>query len=150
MRAKVVVLRKGACALYIKNTVPYILRTDLNIRHKSQGNEFENLLDWIDSSHKQYDIRCCLPTSKTKRQIFPKYLKEKLSNVARESKKVILAGDFNLNLPKFDTNTEVNDFLDLLTRKWFTPHILGSTRITPQDKPSLIDNIFLNFNNMHC
>ena len=63
---------------------------------------------------------------------------------------MILAGDFDLNLLKFDTNIELNDFLDLLTRKWFTPHILGPTRITSQDKPSIIDNIFFNFNDMHC
>ena len=63
---------------------------------------------------------------------------------------MILTGDFNLNLLKFGTNTEVNDFLDLVTRKWFTPHILSPTRITLQDKPSFIDNIFLNFNDMHC
>ena len=30
------------------------------------------------------------------------------------------------------------------------PHIPGPTRITSQDAPSLIDNIFLNLNNMHC
>ena len=56
---------------------------------------------------------------------------------------MILTSDFNLNLLKFDTNTEVNDFLDLRTRNWFRPHILDPTRITSQDKPSLIDNIFL-------
>ena len=87
---------------------------------------------------------------KQKDKFFLEYLKETLSKVARENKKVILTGDFNLNLLKVDTNTEVNDFLNLLTRKWFTPHILGPTRITSQNKPTLIDNIFLNFIDMHC
>ena len=87
---------------------------------------------------------------KQNNKFFLKYLKETLSKVARENKNVILTGDFNLNLLKFGTNTEVNNFLDLVTRKWFTPHILSPTRITLQDKPSLIDNIFLNFNDMHC
>ena len=32
--------KNEGCGLYIKNTIPYILRTDLNIRHKSQGSEF--------------------------------------------------------------------------------------------------------------
>ena len=85
-----------------------------------------------------------------KKNFYLKYLKETLSKIARENKKVILTGDFNLNLLKFDTNTEVNDFLDLLTKKWFTPHILGPTRITSQGKTSLVDKIFLNFNDMHC
>ena len=34
--------------------------------------------------------------------------------------------------------------------KLFTPHIRGPTRVTSQDKPSLIDNIFLTFNDMDC
>ena len=34
--------KKGGCGRYIKITIPYILRTDLNIRHKSQGSQFEN------------------------------------------------------------------------------------------------------------
>ena len=63
---------------------------------------------------------------------------------------MILTGNFHLNLLKFDTSTEVNDFLDLVTRKWLTPHTLGPTRITSQDKRSLIDKIFLNLNDMHC
>ena len=84
-----------------------------------------------------------------KHNFYLKYLKETLSKVARENNKVTLTGGFNLNL-KFDTNTEVNDFLYLLTRKCFTPHILGPTTITSQNKPSLIDNIFFNFNDMHC
>ena len=45
-----------------------------------------------------------------------------LNKVARENKKVILTGHFNLDLLQFDTNTEVHDFLDLLTWKQFTSH----------------------------
>ena len=129
--------------------MPYILRTDLNIRLKSQGSEFETC--WIQLIHPAYNITLVVVYRhpKQKDKFFLKYLKETLSKVARENKKVIF-GDFNLNLLKFDTNTEVNNFLDLLTRKWFTPHILGPTRITSQNKPTLIDNIFLNFNDMHC
>ena len=131
--------------MYIKNTIPYILSNDLNIRHKSQGSEFETC--WIELIHSTNNIilGAVYQHPKQKDNFFFEYLKETLSKVARENKKVILTGDFNLNLLKFDTNTEVNDFLDLLTRKWFTPHILDPTRITPQDKPSLIDNIFLDF-----
>ena len=116
--------KKGGCGLYIENTIPYILRNDLNIRHKSQGSEFETC--WIEFIHPTNNIilHVIHHHPKQKDKLFLKYLKETLSKVARENKKVILTGDFNLNLLKFDTNTEVNDFLDLLTRLWFTPHIL--------------------------
>ena len=68
----------------------------------------------------------------------------------KKRKKVILTGDFNFNLLKFDKSKEVNEFLNYLTAKWYTPRILGPTRLTEHQQPSLIDNIFLNFNDMHC
>ena len=65
---------------------------------------------------------------------FLKCLERALHKVVRNNKKVILTGDFDLNLLKFDTSTEVNEFLDLLTRQWFTPNFYGPTRITFHDK----------------
>ena len=67
-----------------------------------------------------------------------------------EKKKIILTGDVNLNLLKFDKNKEITEFLDFLTTKWFTPQILGPTRITENEQVSLIDNFFINFNDWHC
>ena len=125
-------------------TVAYILRTDLNIRHKSQDSEFETC--WIELILPTINIILGVVYTdiQSKKKIFfasSMYLKETLSKVARENRKVILIGDFNLNFLKFDTNTEKKFFfLDLLRRKWLTPHILGPT-ITSQDKPSLILNI---------
>ena len=50
----------------------------------------------------------------------------------------------------FDKNEEVNEFLEVLTSNWFTQQILGPTRFVEQNKPSLADNIFVNFSDMHC
>ena len=63
---------------------------------------------------------------------------------------MILTGDLNINLLNFDKNKEVNEFLDVLTSNWFTPQILGPTRFVEHNKPSLVDNIFVNFSHMHC
>ena len=112
-----------------------------SLRSSSQGSEFETCWnEMIYPTKNILQVVCQHPKQKDK--YFLKYLKKSLNKVARENKKVILTGDFNLNHQKFDTNTEVNDFLDLRTRNCFSPHILGPTRITSQDKPSLIDNIF--------
>ena len=62
----------------------------------------------------------------------------------------MLTGDFNLNLLKFDKNKVITKFLDFLTTKWFTPQILGPTRITENEQASLIDNFFIDFNGLHC
>ena len=50
----------------------------------------------------------------------------------------------------FDKNKEVNEFLEVLTSNWFTLQILGPTRFVEQNKPSLADNIFVSFRDMHC
>ena len=78
------------------------------------------------------------------------YLKQTLQALSKETKKVILTGDLNINLLNFDKNKEVNEFLDVLTSNWFTPQILGPTRFVEHNKPSLVDNIFVNFSDMHC
>ena len=70
--------------------------------------------------------------------------------LSKEKKKVILTRDFNANLLNFDKNKEVNEFLDLLASNWFTSHILGSTKFVEHKKSSLADNIYINFNDMHC
>ena len=79
-----------------------------------------------------------------------RYLKQTLNALSKENKKVILTGDLNINLLNFDKNKEVNEFLDILTSNWFTPQILGPTRFVEHNKPSLVDNIFVNFSDMHC
>ena len=63
---------------------------------------------------------------------------------------MILTGDLNINLLDFDRNKEVNEFLDILTSNWFTPQILGPTRFVEHTKHSLVENIFVNFSDMHC
>ena len=87
---------------------------------------------------------------KQKDKEFLQYLSNTLKTIKKGEKKIILTGDFNLNLLKFDKNKEITEFLDFLTTKWFTPQILGPTRITENEQVSLIDNFFINFNDWHC
>ena len=54
-----------------------------------------------------------------------------------------LAGDFNIDLLKSDTDNHTKDFFDTLTSNLFVPHITLPTRITNRSQ-TLIDNIFSN------
>ena len=58
---------------------------------------------------------------------------------------LLLIGDFNFDLLKYDKNKQVINFLNMMTSNLLQPHILGSTRFLDNIKPSLNDNIFLNF-----
>ena len=80
------------CGLYIKNTIPYILRNDLNVRHKNQGGDFETCLIELIHPTTNIILGVVYQHPKQKDKFFLKYLKE--------NKKVILTGDFNLNLLK--------------------------------------------------
>ena len=56
-----------------------------------------------------------------------------------------LMGDFNLDLLKFETHKDTDDFLNTMLTTYFLPQILQPTRIT-EHSATLIDNIFLNTN----
>ena len=68
-----------------------------------------------------------------------------LNKIKQESKKTILAGDFNLNLIKYAQKTGVNQFLEIFIFNNFMPQITLLTRVA-QRSATLIDNIFIN----HC
>ena len=85
---------------------------------------------------------------KQKDKEFLQYLSNTLKTIKKGEKKIILTGDFNLNLLKFDKNKDITEFLDLL--QWLIPQIPGPTSITENEQASLIDNFFIDFNDLHC
>ena len=52
-------------------------------------------------------------------------------------------GDFNLDLLKYDSYFDTDNFLNIMLSNRFQPHVLQPTRITDHS-PTLIDNIFFN------
>ena len=71
------------------------------------------------------------------------YLNELLHKLSSESKSVILLGDFNVDLIKYDNHHSTNEFLDFLSPHLFLPHIKQPARIRDSNK-TLINNIFSN------
>ena len=85
---------------------------------------------------------------KQKDKEFLQYLSNTLKTIKKGEKKIILTGDFNLNLLKFDKNKDITEFLNLLQQ--LIPQILGPTSITENEQASLIDNFFIDFNDLPC
>ena len=71
------------------------------------------------------------------------YFNELLHKLSSENKSVILLGDFNIDLMKYDNHHSTNEFLDSLSSHLFLPHITQPTRIRDTSK-TLIDNILSN------
>ena len=67
------------------------------------------------------------------------YLNPLLEKISKESKLILLLGNFNVDLLKYDHHALTNDFLDSM----FLPHIIQPSRVTSNSK-KLIDNKFSN------
>lgn len=62
---------------------------------------------------------------------------------SKTSKKIFIAGDFNINLIKINDHNKTSDFFNTLVSAGFLPAVTRPTRIT-EFTSSLIDNIFFN------
>ena len=101
----------GGSLLYIKNQLHYISRKDLNIYKKS---ELEStFIEILTSSGKNVIVGCiyrhlCMHPS----EFNDIYLKDLLENLSHENKTIVIMGDFNIDLLKYDTEKDSADFLD--------------------------------------
>ena len=69
------------------------------------------------------------------------YFTNLLDIISSENKTVVLLGDFNADLLKYDRNSNISDFLDSMYFSLLLPLIFSPTRIT-SSSATLIDNIF--------
>ena len=70
-------------------------------------------------------------------------LNDLLEKLSHENKKIILMGDFNIDLLKYDMHGDSSDFLDAMYASFILLYISAPSRVTPHSK-ALIDNIFSN------
>ena len=59
------------------------------------------------------------------------YLTNLLDTLSSENKTVVLLGDFNADLLKYDQNSNISDFLDLMYSSLLLLHSLSPTHTTP-------------------
>src|ERR1700733_9640988 len=65
------------------------------------------------------------------------------TELTKSKREIILLGDFNVDLLKYNNHQPTNQFLETITSHHFLPAILRPTRIT-DTSATLIDNIFTN------
>ena len=77
----------------------------------------------------------------------PEFINDDLTNLldtlSSENKTVVLLGDFNADLLKYDQNSNISDFLDLMYSSLLLLHIFSPTRTT-SSSATPIYNIFTN------
>ena len=71
------------------------------------------------------------------------YISKLLGKISKEDKTIVLMGDFNIDLLKYDTNTDSTTCLDSMYTNSLLPYISTPTRVTAHSK-TLINNIVSN------
>jgi len=79
---------------------------------------------------------------------FLNQLRTWLSKWDKRSNEIIITGDMNLDLLKYESHSHTSDYLDLMLSHKLLPRILRPTRIKHQSA-SLIDHIFTKGENFH-
>ena len=127
---------------YVDNSLNHIVRNDLCIY---RSKELESVfIEIIISKGKNtivgyvYQHPCMNPI-----EFIDIYLSELLQNFLKEDKTIMLMGDFNIDLLKYDHNTDRASCLDSLHTNFLLPYISTPSRVTPHSG-TLIDNIFPN------
>ena len=143
---------KGGCGFYVKDSFTPIPRHDLEFQITDPGCETETCwIELVNNSGPNILIGVFYRHPSRNNHNFAEKLKTTLKKINREKKKAIICGDFNLNLLNFDTDKQTNTFLSNMFQQNFQPCITEPTRITNSNKPSLVDNIFINtFDDPSC
>ena len=118
------------------------MRKDLKI-HKSK--EFESILTEIINKKESNTVigfiyrHPCMDA----REFSGTYLQNTLGKLSYGNKDIILMGDFNIDILKYDTNNDSPAFLDMMYENVLHSYISSPTKLTTRSQ-TLIDNIFSN------
>ena len=136
---------KGGCGLYVKRGITNIPRVDLDKKIKNGNSESE--MKWIEiiEKNKCNKIIGVIYRHPNIKDFIPR-LTETLHKIKKGKKETILSGDFNYDLLTCTKNNKVNEFITNLYENMLHPCITQPTRIIPHQRPTIIDNIFINSN----
>ena len=130
----------GGGAIFVKDNLKVVERLDL----KSNEESFE--ATWIElncDKSKNIVCGCVYRHPKTDIDELTNYISKCISKISKEKKESFIAGDFNVDLLKYECSSKHQNFLNMMTSSGFLPHILQPTRISEQSS-TVIDNIYGN------
>ena len=137
---------KGGSLIYISDKFDSKPRKDIDsIMYKPKQLE-STFREIINKKGKNMIIGCIYRHPSMNLEEFNDITSEMLEKLRKENKQIYLMGDFNIDLLKIESDTNIATFFDNITSNLFVPHITLPTRITPKSK-TLIDNIYSNSEN---
>ena len=134
----------GGALLYMNKNINYKTRNDLTI-YKSR--ELESVfIEVINKRSNKNTIIGCIyrhPCMEPK-DFNDTFLQNLIEKRSFENKNIILMGDFNIHILKYDTNKEDSEeFLEKMYTNFLLPYITSPSSVTPRSQ-TLIDNFFSN------
>ena len=137
---------KGGCGVYVNELLNPIPRKDLEFKINENSHESESCwVELINNKGPNTLLGTFYRHPSKQDSTFNENLKKVLQKLKKESsKKIIICGDFNQNLLNYDKDEYISTFLNTMLENGFQPCITEPTRITNTNKPSLVDNIFIN------
>jgi len=136
----------GGIAVYIKDHIKYKLRTDLEFP-RSKANLYDGVFIEVPNQclNESNTLICIIYRTPSHNSIneITTDLNSILDKIKSESKTVIITGDLNIDLLKYNTHNQTTQFIDMLISNNLTPRVTLPTRIT-HTSATLIDHMFSN------
>jgi hypothetical protein len=135
--------RGGGVSLFIKDSISYTVRSDLNVFNDDAETLFVEVGKCVFNSDKNIIVAVIYRAPNREINSFNETFNNVLNIIKNENKICYLLGDYNINLFNSDSHSQTSDFLDTCFSNNFLPLINKPTRITKYSA-TLIDNIFTN------
>ena len=136
--------RGGGVCIFIKESLSYNIRTDLNVMSADAEMLFIELDKSSVNTNNSIIVGLVYRPPNTDVDQFNDKLQDTLSKINRNNNQTLyIMGDFNLDLLKHDAHTPTDTFLDTMYTNSLLPNITKPTRVT-RKTATLIDNIFSN------
>ena len=141
--------RGGGVCLYIRKSISYSLRTDLDNMDDVMESKFVEIGRDCFNTSMDMVVGVIYRPPNTDLEQFNKKCIDLLLKIRAENKVVYLAGDYNINLLNSETHLLTSEFLDIMFSNMFVPLINKPTRIG-KSSATIIDNIFTNCRDFEC
>ena len=138
-------LIKSSFGFYVKEGIKFKPQKDLDTAYRDKGNEFQSICIEILNDNKPNMIIGVYyrHPKKNSDNIFLENLKKTLHSLRSNNEICLVAVDFNYDILKYEHNSVINNFLDLIYPKFFQPCILEPTRVVLDSRSSVIENIYI-------
>ena len=140
--------RGGGVALYIRNSVVYKLRNDLDVFNENMECKFVEIDKCNFETSKHIVVGVVYRPPNTDLDIFNSHMGDIRSKISKENKECHLSGDWNINLLNANSHTPTSEFLEGMFSDMYIPVINKPTRVCDRSA-TLIDNMFTNCTNFN-